>query len=290
MDIVLAAPNLAIGEEFYEGWMQTRPSTSMTMLPGAQTDPALWPALSGADVEAREAPGTRPLSSTAPLSNALATIINAAAHRPLTVMAGQTMAHDAGRGAYEGLDADTRDRLGKSAASITVGVADGSPLLGLHSRSAELAAAGLITHATAQRHDAELGQWITTLAPARLARAAGSAAAGGVAFLLAAHGARLVTWSQALSEEHSWIDHVQAADLVITLSETDDPVDMLSGVTETLGQLCRAGAIPHAVVGEVSGMPRRELASSGVTDYYIRRGRSYHTLGATLAATWLRAP
>ncbi len=297
MRVLLVADDPEARSDFVAGWHDRRPETDLSHAPGSELSPdqlpALWRVGSQLDVPGDDT-RREPLSSTAPLVPDVIDLLTAAESHDVTVVAGLTVMHDGGQGVFTALDLDERETLKRVAPRMTIGAVDHAPLLGLHSRSAQLATTGAVSHDDAQRHDAAIGEFVAEVSrkfgsSPRIARLEGSGTAGGVAFLLAAAGARLVTFPTAIAEHYGWSDLVQDADLTIVLTDESDPTALLSGWAATLGGYSMESGTPLALVGNVTGLPRRHLASIGVSDYYVRAERSYREVGRALAATWIRA-
>ncbi|OKL54226.1 hypothetical protein BSZ39_05165 [Bowdeniella nasicola] len=292
MRIVVSGADETDRADFIAGWHSLSPDTTATQLPGSALLSGSQPVLGIIDDPGDTSPDEPTVTAgTADLADALSEIIDRARSGPVTVIAGETTRHDGGEGAFRALDDRDRADLARYAHHITVGTTHGDPLLGLGGRGALLARADASSASDAQERERRIGAYVHELSrdlgsDPRLARAAGSGMAGGVAFLLAAAGATLADLAHVVAQRHDWDQDIAASDLAIVLTHSAEPMSLLTGVFAEVGGLAQEELVPVAAVSNASRIARRHLANAGITDHYSLQGRTMTALGRALAATW----
>ncbi|MDO5727650.1 MAG: glycerate kinase [Bowdeniella nasicola] len=231
-------------------------------------------------------------ASTAPFAIPLAAVAAGDLGPHPILLAGPSLHHDGGAGAWRNLSVDQRNRLTHAAGQLTIAPLRQDALLGVHARSSQLAAISGDQHRGAGVDRAisnfySAHQWVyDTGELLRIARQPGTAMAGGVVMLLAALGASVTPAVTALCEYYNWPKQLTQADVVIILSHADSAEVTVDPVITEVAKLAAAAILPCAVVARDHQLPRRTFASLGVSDLYTRGNRSWKEMGAALAQTW----
>ncbi|MDO4607486.1 MAG: glycerate kinase [Bowdeniella nasicola] len=313
MRALLVGAEPSTRHDFAFGWRSLQRSRHIDELPGGLAHPSAAQPLHliGEDGHAAEQalPGSSelevPLSDTSALAPALRQLVELSQQGSVIVGASPCGAHDGGAGAWHALTPRERQALAELAPRLTVAYVEETSLLGVGGRGLELAKTtqdfpGGTADATtvaqaAQAADRAITEFLTELSHttgrleielARLARQPGTAMAGGVAFTLAALGARLSDGLSVVAEAAGWQDRIADADVVFVLSEENDANAVLSGLPVTVGGLAQQAGTACAVVGSGEKLPRRTLATIGITDLFDRGERTWYDVGRAMAATW----
>ncbi|MDO5700061.1 MAG: glycerate kinase [Bowdeniella nasicola] len=278
-------------QAFIAGWRSLNRPTPIRELRTVSPAPGPLAMIDPSRVDAPEDSGIV-CGSTALFADFLGNILTQARDDDVVVCARPALVHDGGAGAWGALGADPGVLAG-AARRVTVAWTEATPLLSLHGRAAELSTRGLVAAERAQEAERQVGQFVADLARAPgfesaigLARQAGTGMAGGLAFLLAAMGARLVDAGTEIAHRSGWKDQVAGADVVIALCAEDDLLAAETGPLVQLSTIAAQAAVPLVVVGAAPGLPRRHLARMGIGAAHDRAGRTTWELGRALAATW----
>lgn len=104
--------------------------------------------------------------------------------------------------------------------------------------------------------------------PARPSDVPGSGAAGGLAYCLAALGARLEPGAPRALELAGASAHVEGADLVVAVCANGAPAGIDRGVAGAAAGLAARGGLPCVVVAPEVGVGRRDLMAAGIAAAY----------------------
>ncbi|MEE6281206.1 glycerate kinase [Georgenia sunbinii] len=248
----------------------------------------------------------------------------------IVVGLGDAASHDAGRGVLEALTGDTsgsalaaaRDRLART--DVVVAAGSTAPLLGLHGAGAMLAERPGIGPAEAQRLDTAIAGYVaeldrsaaalavtrpplamasTAASPAHSHRPAGrvrpggaegSGAGGGVGYLLALLGARVLPGAPVVAGSIGLAGAVEDVDLVLTGRSVLDAPALDGGVLAAVSEAAMSLGLPVVVLAEEVHTSRREVARVGVSSTY-EIGRpadgalaALESWSARVARTWAR--
>lgn len=169
-------------------------------------------------------------------------------------------------------------RAGVEALDLVAAVSTQRPLLGFHGMSAALrdgresdqaiAAAAQQQEqrwtAIAQEVDAQAGER-SLLGPARLSDAPGSGAAGGLAYCLAAIGARLMPAAPLIASMSGADDAAEHADLVVAVAGALVPRTLDEGVVPAASALAARRGLPAVVLAPDARVGRRDLMNAGLS-------------------------
>lgn len=152
------------------------------------------------------------------------------------------------------------------------------PLLGFHGMSASLidGREGDLALAAASQEqerrwteiaregDAVAGRG-SLIGPSRLSDQPGTGAAGGLAYALAALGARIVPASQYLAEASGLADGVSGADLVLGVGGDLTPSALDTGVAASVAAVAARGRVPGTMLTTAVNVGRRDLMAAGLS-------------------------
>lgn len=152
------------------------------------------------------------------------------------------------------------------------------PLLGFHGMSAQLREGRESDQAIAIAAQEQEDRWRriaatgdavasrgTLLGPGRLSDTAGSGAAGGLAYCLAAMGATITRGVDYLADVVGLREAVVGADVVVAVSPRLTPASLDHGVASTVARLAARHAVPAiAIVPEVA-VGRRDIMAAGLS-------------------------
>lgn len=309
MRALLVGAEPSTRHDFAFGWRSLQRDSQIDELPGGLPHPCSAQPLHliGTDGHPAEQPlpGSAelevPLSDTTALVPAVRRIIELAQREETILAAGPCAAHDGGAGAWHALAATEQQALAAIAPRLTLAYTDEASLLGVGGRAASLArrpatdAADTDLAAAAQAADRAITVFLSELGDvtgrsemelARLARQPGTAMAGGLVFLLAALGASSSDGLDVVARAAGWQEHMSAADVVFVLTEDTNASALLAGLPAAVGALAQEVGTACAVVGAGHKLPRRTLATAGITDLYDRGERTWYDVGRAMAATW----
>lgn len=196
--------------------------------------------------------------------------------------------------------ASLRERLGRN--KLVVASRNSAPLLGLGGLAASLDDAGRLDAQAAHQLERALGDFSHTVAGAlgssllghnllagrggevtgdqtgdgvavsvrarQLASAPGSAAFGGVGFMLSVLGAHLRSALEVTAEREGLDDELDRADVVLVVSPVVDASEMHDGATNLVAGRALARGVPVVVLTGESQAGRREWSALGVSSLY----------------------
>ncbi|WP_162458235.1 glycerate kinase [Pseudactinotalea terrae] len=214
--------------------------------------------------------------------------------RRVVLGVGRVGTHDAGVGALRAVAGAAGDtpvgEVVRAAVEVLRGVevlvaaAAREPLVGLSGAGAALAARPGIDAAAAQARELALAGIVARIEQAvprrpsllaqesadqvRGSRRPHAGAGGGVAFALAAAGARVLPGAAVVAVETGLAEAVEHADLVLTAATALDGGALDDGVPGAVGRVALAALIPAVAVAPTVMVSRRELSGTGLEAIY----------------------
>ncbi|SEI90381.1 glycerate kinase [Demequina mangrovi] len=168
-------------------------------------------------------------------------------------------------------------RAGVATLDIVALVGSDRPLLGFSGMSAAVRDGREHDAALAAAAQAQEERWTaiareadplasrrTLLGPARLSDEPGTGAAGGLAYALAALGARLVPASSALAALAGLEEEAATADVVVAVTARLRAADLDHGVAAAASSLAARRGVPCVVVTADLGVGKRDLMAAGI--------------------------
>ncbi len=175
------------------------------------------------------------------------------------------------------------------------------PLLGFHGMSAALVDGREGDGALAAAAQAQEQRWVeisseadavavrgSLVGPSRLSDQPGTGAAGGLAYALAALGARIIPASHYLADASGLADAATAADLVMGVGGDLTPSSLDEGVAASVAAVAARGGVPATMLSTAVNVGRRDLMAAGLSSAHeARHGRSGLADGVRrVAQTW----
>lgn len=245
------------------------------------------------DPAAADAERLATAGSSAGVGDLLLAAVRAGARR-VVVCVGQVGTHDAGVGALRAIAGDaeassTAEQLRAAAEAmrgveIVVAAATDLPLVGLSGAGAALAGRPGLDATRAQAIELDLAGIVAQIeagavrqrsllgadasAERRLSRRPGAGAGGGVAFALAAMGARVLNGADVIAVETGLREASAAVDLVLTATTRLDGAALAIGVPGAVGSAAAAALVPGVAVATSVVLGRRELSGTGLAAVY----------------------
>lgn len=177
------------------------------------------------------------------------------------------------------------------------------PLLGFHGMSAALIDGREGDEALAVAAQAQEERWSSLaleadavaarsslLGPSRLSDHPGSGAAGGLAYALAALGARVLPASHYLAEASGLAAAATDADLVVGIGGPLNPAALDEGVASSIAAVAARGGVPATMLSTAVMVGRRDLMAAGLASAHeAAAGRAGLADGVRrVAQTWVR--
>lgn len=192
-------------------------------------------------------------------------------------------------------------RAGVRSLDLVAAVGSQRPLLGFHGMSSAVRDGREHDTAIAQAAQAQEERWSTIarqadavaaprmlLGPARLSDAPGTGAAGGLAYCLAAAGARLVAAGPLLASLTGAERAANEADLVVAVVPALEPRSLDEGAIPAASALAAAAGVPCVIIAPRTRIGRRDLMNAGVASAHeAAAGRDGLAAGTRrVAQTW----
>lgn len=234
--------------------------------------------------------------ATSGSSAGLADLITAAiasGARELVIGVPEVGSHDGGQGLLRRLakaepltpmpEVIARARGALQGADVLVAAGTDLPLVGLNGAGAALARRPGIDHAGAQRIEQELASTISdvdaaVVAPPSLLQAQADqrrasrrrygGAGGGVAFALAALGARLMPAAEVVASYSDLASAVANSDVILTVTDLLDGEAISEGVPGVVAKVAMTSMVPVVAVGATVLVTRRELSGTAIAGTY----------------------
>lgn len=187
---------------------------------------------------------------------------------------------------------------------LVVMVTSSRPLLGFHGMSASLMVGREADQALAAAAQEQERHWIemaregdataardALIGPVRMSDLSGTGAAGGLAYVLAALGARIVPAAHYLVDASGLATVAERADLLVGVGGDLTPATLDNGVAASVAAVAGRRAVPATVLSTGVHVGRRDLMAAGLSSAHeAARGPRGLTDGITrIAHTW-RAP
>lgn len=272
-----------------EAWWEAEPGTVVHALPvgdgGPRTADA-WPGerslVGGAEVvEFRGVRWLAPSQGAArwnpmDLSAALLGLAASATSGPVVVPVGDEAPAGDAVGVWGGALAAVRQALRQL--DLVVIATSQRPLLGFHGMSASLMAGREADEALAAAAQRQERRWTkiardgdavaarqALVGPSRLSDQPGTGAGSGLAYVLAALGARVVPAAQYLAEASGLAAQGEDADLILGVGGDLTPTSLDNGVAASVAAVAARGAVPATMLSTAVHVGRRDLMAAGLS-------------------------
>ena len=121
---------------------------------------------------------------------------------------------------------------------------------------------------TAIAREADAGARLSLMGPQRLSDAPGTGAAGGLAYVLAALGARVLPAAPYLAEASGLVDAAASADLVVAVGGDLTPRSLDSGVAAVVSAAAARAGVPATMLTTAVKVGRRDLMAAGLASVH----------------------